>query len=191
MTKKYCVSYSALAKWIKQYLEVAPEDDSIMTAKQIKDLQKRNAKLEEENLVYKNNCHIHAPLKQGLDAIHALRFQHTVKLLCKTLEVKRSTYYKRFFSVPANRTLENKKLCQLIIGIYHLTKKHLGAGKIKTLQSSDYGIHISVARIQRLMTGMQPPKMSTVKPKHIHTYSIMNFEYVNHIKQKFNVQHPN
>jgi len=51
LTKEYGVSYSALSKWIKQYSEVRLDDDTIMTAKQIKDLQKRNAQLEEENLI--------------------------------------------------------------------------------------------------------------------------------------------
>ena len=61
LTKEYGVSYSALAKWIKQYSEVTLEDDSIMTAKQIKELQKRNAQLEEENLVLKKAIAIFTP----------------------------------------------------------------------------------------------------------------------------------
>ena len=87
------------------------------------------------------------------------------------LNVQRSRYYKHFISQPANRTIENQKLRQLILEIYHLTKKRLGPGKIIALLSSDYGINISVDRVQRLMTGMQLLKIST-----------MNFEHTNHIK---------
>lgn len=61
LTKEYGVSYSALSKWIKQYSEVRLEDDTIMTAKQIKDLQKRNAQLEEENLILKKAIAIFTP----------------------------------------------------------------------------------------------------------------------------------
>ena len=40
-------------KWIRLYSEVKTVDGDIMTAKQIKDLQRRNAQLEEENLILK------------------------------------------------------------------------------------------------------------------------------------------
>lgn len=49
----YGVSSSSLSKWIKLYSEVTLEDNSIMTAKQIQELMKRNAQLEEENLILK------------------------------------------------------------------------------------------------------------------------------------------
>jgi len=49
----YGVSSSSLSKWIKLYSEVTLEDNSIMTAKQIQELLKRNAQLEEENLILK------------------------------------------------------------------------------------------------------------------------------------------
>ncbi|VTT01957.1 transposase [Streptococcus dysgalactiae subsp. equisimilis] len=53
LCKDYGVSASALAKWIKQYSQVKLEDNSVLTAKQIQELQKRNAQLEEENLILK------------------------------------------------------------------------------------------------------------------------------------------
>lgn len=65
--------------------------------------------------------------------------------------MKRSATYRHFSSVPANKTIENQKLSQLILEIYHLTKKRFDAGKIKALLSSDYGINISIGRVQRLM----------------------------------------
>lgn len=53
LCKEYGVSHSALARWIKQYSQVRLDDDTVMTAKQIQELQKRNAQLEEENLILK------------------------------------------------------------------------------------------------------------------------------------------
>ena len=53
LCKDYEVSHTALARWIKQYSQVKLDDDTVMTAKQIKELQKRNAQLEEENLILK------------------------------------------------------------------------------------------------------------------------------------------
>ena len=51
----------ALANWIKQYSEVKIDDNTVLTAKQIKELQKRNAQLEEENLILKKAIAIFTP----------------------------------------------------------------------------------------------------------------------------------
>ena len=61
LSKEYGVSISAIVRWIKQYSEVKLDDNSILSAKQIKDLQKRNAMLEEENLILKKAIAIFTP----------------------------------------------------------------------------------------------------------------------------------
>ncbi len=43
------------------YSEVKIDDDTIITAQQIKELQKRNAQLEEENLILKKAIAIFTP----------------------------------------------------------------------------------------------------------------------------------
>ena len=40
---EYGVSSIALSKWVKLYSEVKIDDDTVITAQQIKELQKRNA----------------------------------------------------------------------------------------------------------------------------------------------------
>ena len=61
LCKEYGVSQSALGKWIKQYSTVEISDGEILTAKQVKELQKRNAQLEEENLILKKAIAIFTP----------------------------------------------------------------------------------------------------------------------------------
>ena len=61
LAKEYGVSISAIARWIKFYSEVQIDDDTILSAKQIKELQKRNAALEEENLILKKAIAIFTP----------------------------------------------------------------------------------------------------------------------------------
>ncbi|WP_460162604.1 transposase [Ruminococcus sp. 25CYCFAH16] len=51
ISQEYGISQSALANWIKKYSEVKMDDNTILTSRQIKELQKRNAQLEEENLI--------------------------------------------------------------------------------------------------------------------------------------------
>ena len=53
IAREYGVSLSALGRWIKLFSEVKLDDQTVMTAKQIKELQKLNALLEEENLILK------------------------------------------------------------------------------------------------------------------------------------------
>ena len=45
LCKEYGVSQTALTRWIKQYSTVKTDDGEILTAKQVKELQKRNAQL--------------------------------------------------------------------------------------------------------------------------------------------------
>ena len=52
---------SALHTWIKIYTEVKIDHETVMTAKQINELQKRNALLEEENLILKKAIAIFTP----------------------------------------------------------------------------------------------------------------------------------
>lgn len=61
LCKEYGVSKSALSKWIRQYSTVQVSDDEVLTAKQVKELQKRNAQLEEENLIFKKALAIFTP----------------------------------------------------------------------------------------------------------------------------------
>ena len=46
IAREYGVSLSALSRWIKLFSEVKPDDEIIISAKQIRELQKRNAALE-------------------------------------------------------------------------------------------------------------------------------------------------
>lgn len=61
LCKEYGVSQTALSRWVKQYATVKTEEGEIMTAKQIKELQRRNAQLEEENLILKKAIAIFTP----------------------------------------------------------------------------------------------------------------------------------
>jgi len=61
INKEYGISMSAISKWVKMYSEVKLEDNTILNAKQIKQLQQRNAALEEENLILKKAIAIFTP----------------------------------------------------------------------------------------------------------------------------------
>lgn len=47
--REYGVSSSALSNWVRKYAQVQVDDDTVLTAQQVKALQRRNTELEEEN----------------------------------------------------------------------------------------------------------------------------------------------
>ena len=59
--KEYGVSSSALSNWVRKYSQVRIDEDTVLSAQQIKALQKRNAELEEENLILKKAIAIFTP----------------------------------------------------------------------------------------------------------------------------------
>lgn len=61
LCQEYGVSFTALSRWVKQYSEVPMEDGAVLTVKQVKELQKKNALLEEENLILKKAIAIFTP----------------------------------------------------------------------------------------------------------------------------------
>ena len=61
---EFGVSHSALGKWVKLYSEDSITDRSSISVRQFQEQQKHIARLEEENLILKkSSCHIHAPLR--------------------------------------------------------------------------------------------------------------------------------
>ena len=61
LCKEYGVSQTALSRWVKLYSTVQTEDGELITAKQVKELQRRNAQLEEENIILKKAIAIFTP----------------------------------------------------------------------------------------------------------------------------------
>ncbi len=61
LSKEYGISMSALSRWVRLYSEVKIDEDTVVTAHQIKELQKRNTQLEEENLILKKAIAIFTP----------------------------------------------------------------------------------------------------------------------------------
>lgn len=61
ISDEYGVSLGAVSRWVKQYSEVQVDEDTIMTAQQIKQLQKEKLKLQEEVDILKKALAIFTP----------------------------------------------------------------------------------------------------------------------------------
>lgn len=81
-------------------------------------------------------------------------------------------------------------LASLILRIHAEHSKRLGAYKIAYVLKRDYGINISVGRVQRLMKTLQLPQMSTAKPSGSAKHND-NGEYTDHLKRNFPLSAPN
>lgn len=62
LSREYGVSLSAISRWVRLYSKITTDDGEILTAKQVKALQKRLVQLEEENLILKKAIAIFTPL---------------------------------------------------------------------------------------------------------------------------------
>ena len=78
----------------------------------------------------------------------------------------------------------------MILHIHADYHKRLGAYKTAYVLQRDYGIHISVGRVYRLMKQLQLPKMSTDKPSGS-TIRSDNGTCTNHLRQNVNQKPPN
>ena len=85
--------------------------------------------------------------------------------------------------------MENQSLRSVILQIYAACDKRLGAYKIAKVLERDYGIHISIGRVYRLMKSMELPKMSTKKPGYRKVSN--DQDAVNYLEQKFHQKAPN
>ena len=126
-----------------------------------------------------------------MNAVKLLSGEHKVSVLCRVLNVNRSSYYKYINRKESNRDKENKLIRTCILEIYAASNKRLGADKIKTCLNRDYRINISTGRVYRLMKAMNLPKMSTVKPFQKKSKTASDEEFKNILNQKFNPKEPN
>ena len=119
-----------------------------------------------------------------------MRFQHSIKTLCRVLKVNRSTYYKHFSSAESTRFKENKKIKSYILCLHGKYKKRLGVKKMTHMLQSEYGIKISTGRVRRLMRSMHLPVLFSKKAP---TYSDESSKkhYHNLLNRNFNPSLPN
>lgn len=61
LCNEYGVTHAALSRWVRQYSAIKTDDGEYLTAKQVQELQKRNAQLEEENVILKKAIAIFTP----------------------------------------------------------------------------------------------------------------------------------
>lgn len=96
------ISRSVLYLWVKQSREGQRDRVNFISVACYKRLQAKVKRLEEIIQIYKTiNCNYNSPLKEKLYALEELYGQHSVHILCESLDLSRGTFY--------NHILRNKK----------------------------------------------------------------------------------
>lgn len=96
----------------------------------------------------------------------AYQNKYPIKLMCKVLNMNRSTFYKCIHHVLSNREIENQKLDADILAIYYDTNCRYGAPKICD-DLHDRGWHVSLKHVQRRMAVMGIPSIVIKKYRHV------------------------
>jgi putative transposase len=142
-----------------------------------------------EHHTKKSHGHIHEGLPERIGCIRRLSKDHDVKLLCKVLNVSRSTYYAAFKRPKSKLEQENEKIRFMLKSAYEQSKQRYGA--IKLQQSlARQGVNISVKRVQRRMKelGIRSVVVKKYRPQ---GPAKVQEERENIIKQDFNSERPN
>lgn len=116
LAKEYGLSEATIYKWKNLYL---PDQSTGLTGKEVAELRKENARLNEELEILKSRSHI---LSENLNSL--VQFiekwckDYTVSLLCRLLEIPRSVYY-FYKNKPLTATeIRNNKLKKKISTIF-------------------------------------------------------------------------
>lgn len=96
----------------------------------------------------KSYCYIRQKILNEIVAfITKYRQQYPIKIMCKVLGIRRSTYYKKCDWTASQREIETQKLDAEIKKIYFDSKKRYGAPKIHNILLSD-GRTLDLKRVQ-------------------------------------------
>ncbi|MCS1352415.1 IS3 family transposase [Mechercharimyces sp. CAU 1602] len=156
LSSEYGLSEVTIYKWIKAFTPIEGTGEEKMTPADYQQMKKEMLKLKEENEIPKKGYgHIRKKVadKEVLTAIQEIKKQHPVQMVCETLDVPRSTYYRSLNQKPSSRDRENQKLKRMILEIYRKSKQRYGAPKIHRMLFNQ-GLSLSLKRVQRLMRKM-------------------------------------
>ncbi|MGI2733514.1 IS3-like element ISBce13 family transposase [Bacillus cytotoxicus] len=153
LSSEYGVSEVTIYKWIKKYSPIPTIDEEEMTPEDLKRMQKEMLRLKEENEIFKKGYgHIREKINDTElhQFIDCQKETHSVRTMCQTLGIARSSYYQSQHKTESKRSRENEELTKQIIQIHQDSGGRYGAPKIhQTLL--EQGVQVSVKRVQRLM----------------------------------------
>lgn len=192
LCEEFGICKSTAYNWIREYAPIKRTKGRAITAHDYYQLERENKTLRTENKIFRRcGCSLDSPLSEKLAAIDRLKSDYTVHMLCKTLDILKSTYYHHALRSPIKKwyELDDDELRPLIKEIFVNSHERFGAQKIK-FKLKQLGYNPSLAHIRRLMQEMG----LVCKQLQLRYFSTTNRKYKvfrNRIQQKFMTEAPN
>ena len=77
-----------------------------------------------------SNMIINSIVNDNINIVNKFKDFYSVELMCKVLDLNRSTYYKEFKRKPTKTQISNDELDSKILKVYYDSKRRYGAPKI-------------------------------------------------------------
>ena len=190
--RKNAVTKSALYNWIPLYKKHISNRGLITTLRKAFLLEKRVAYLTRQNEIFsESGCAAGSPLNQKLDAVARLKDRYNIRILCDTLQVKRSAVYHHLYHRPqqTQNMQQDEFLRPMIREIFEQSKCRLGTKKIRA-KLDEMGINTSARRISHLMKEMDLSCSAPITKRNYPKESMRQYSK-NKLNQQFNQAAPN
>lgn len=188
VSTEYGISRSTLYTWRKQ---LQPDDRGQIPRKQYLMEQELNRLRIENQIFRESGCSPSSSLDSRIEAMHRLKDQYSIHILCRVLDVHRSTFYHREFRSPEITQLEENDaiLKPLIMEIFQRSSGRFGARRIRVKLLQE-GHVVSERRVSRLMKEL---KISSKDPTpRINSANDRQYQYYpNKLNRKFLSAAPN
>lgn len=146
---RFGMARSTLLLWLKE----SRPDKRGQIPREIYLMQKELDRLRLENQIFRESgCSPLSPLHIRIETIKRLSENYSIHMLCRILQVQRSTYYHHMLRSPEKTQLqiEDEQLRPIIKEIFKKSGQRFGARKIR-VKLTEMGHTISKRRILRLM----------------------------------------
>lgn len=156
LSRDYEIPRSSIYNWINLYLE-KPLEEIKVSKKQYNSLVIKMNRMKDEHKLMKNIlASLDLSMSERLDYAKQLHEKgHSVHMVCRLLDINRSTFYHDKFRKPEVTLIEedDQEFKPVIRRLFDVTEGRLGARKIRTLMMKE-GYQISERRVKRLMVEM-------------------------------------
>jgi len=156
LSKEFEIPRSSIYNWIDLYSEKPTEDINISKKQYNSLITKMNRIKDEHKLMKKILSSLELTMTERLDYAKQLHEKgYSVHMVCRLLDINRSTFYHDKFRKPEVTLIEedDREFKPIINRLFDVTEGRLGARKIRTIMMKD-GYQISERRVKRLMDEM-------------------------------------
>jgi len=156
LSREYKIPRSSIYNWIDSYLEKPIGEINVSKKQYNSPITMMNRMKDEYKILKKVLESVDLSMTKRLDYAKQLNQKgYSVHMVCRLLDINRSTFYHDKFRKPQVTLIEenDQEFKPVIKRLFDITEGRLGARKIRTLMMKE-GHQISERRVKRLMNEM-------------------------------------